>query len=72
MHDGWKDVCKVFIVATILDSVYQLRVHHGVYLLELVLTATVLAIVPYLLVRGPVSRVARRRPIEKQVTNNAS
>ena len=39
--------------------IYQLIVHHGVYLLELLLTAVTLAIVPYVLLRGPVSRIAR-------------
>jgi hypothetical protein len=72
MHQGWKDVGKVFIIAAILDSIYQLKVHRGVFLGELIVTATVLAIVPYLLLRGPVSRIARRRPVEKQVTRKAS
>jgi len=65
LHEGWKDIGKVFIVATILDSIYQLRVHHAVHVLELLITATVLAIIPYLLIRGPVNRIARRKPIEK-------
>src|SRR4051812_17239882 len=72
LHEGWRDVGKVFILATILDAVYQLRVHSGVYFLELALTATLLAIVPYLLVRGPVSRLVRRTRIEKQVAETTS
>jgi hypothetical protein len=59
LHEGWKDIGKVFIVAIVLDSIYQLRVHRGVYVLELLITATVLAIVPYVLVRGPFSRIMR-------------
>jgi len=59
VQEGWKDVGKVFIVAIVLDSIYQLIVHRGVYGLELLITATVLAIVPYILVRGPVNRLAR-------------
>jgi hypothetical protein len=39
--------------------VYQLVVHRGVYTLELLITAVALAIVPYILVRGPISRIAR-------------
>src|SRR3954454_19254140 len=70
VHEGWKDVGKVFILASILDSIYQLRVLDGVYFLELILTATLLAIVPYLLVRGPVSRLARRTPVEKQIVKS--
>ena len=68
LRQGWKDVGKVFILAVVLDSIYQLIVHRGVYVLELLITATVLAIIPYVLVRGPVNRIARRRPAVEQVS----
>jgi hypothetical protein len=48
------------IVATTLDVVYQVAVHRGVYLFELLFTVVLLAVVPYILVRGPVNRIARR------------
>ena len=51
----------MFILAMVLDSIYQLIVHRGVYVLELLLTATVLAIVPYVLIRGTVNRIMRRK-----------
>ena len=70
LRQGWKDIGKVFIIAAILDVVYQLIVHRGVYVLELLVTAVTLAIVPYILVRGPVSRIAKTlfdaRPARKQ------
>ena len=59
MKQGWKDVGTVFLIATILDAVYQLIVHRGVYILEVLITAVSLAIVPYVLLRGPVNRIAR-------------
>ena len=59
LQQGWKDVGKVLILATILDVVYQLIVHRTVYVLELLITAVTLAIVPYVLVRGPISRIAK-------------
>jgi hypothetical protein len=68
LNQGWKDVGMVFIIAMVLDAIYQLIVHRGVYVLEMLITATVLAIVPYLLVRGPVNRIARRLLIGKHVT----
>jgi hypothetical protein len=68
LNQGWKDVGMVFIIAMVLDAIYQLIVHRGVYVLEMLITATALAIVPYLLVRGPVNRIARRFLIGKQVT----
>jgi len=70
LRQGWKDVGKVFLVSAILDVIYQLIVHHGAYLLELLLTAVTLAIVPYVLLCGPVRRIARlvigARPALKQ------
>jgi hypothetical protein len=70
LRQGWKDVGKVFLLATILDLVYQLIVHRRVYILELLITAVTLAIVPYVLVRGPISRIAKlvfaARPAMKQ------
>ena len=59
LRQGWKDVGKVFVLATILDVAYQLIVHRGVYSLELLITAVILAIIPYILVRGPISRIAK-------------
>ena len=59
LRQGWKDVGKVFVVAAILDAVYQLIVHRGVYTLELLIVAVTLAIIPYILLRGPISRIAR-------------
>lgn len=60
MREAWKDIGKVFILACVLDSIYQLISHRGVYLGEMVVVAFVLAIVPYCLIRGPVGRVTRR------------
>src|SRR5690348_8053898 len=59
LQQGWKDVGKVFLIAMILDVVYQLIVHRGVYTLELLITAVTLAIVPYVLIRGSISRIAK-------------
>src|SRR5437899_2010444 len=61
LRQGWKDVGTVFIVALVLDSIYQVIVHSGIYTLELLLAATVLALVPYALLCGLVTRLARRR-----------
>src|SRR4051794_22169326 len=62
MRQGWKDVGNVFLVALVLDSIYQVMVHSSIYALELLLTATILALVPYVIVRGLVTRLARRAP----------
>jgi hypothetical protein len=62
LRQGWKDVGTVFIVALVLDSIYQVIVHSGIYTLELLLSATILALVPYVLLRGLVTLLTRRRP----------
>jgi hypothetical protein len=59
LEDGWKSVGKVFILAIVLDCIYQVIVLRRIYPGEALLVAMILAIVPYLLVRGPVNRVAR-------------
>ena len=59
LKDGWKHFGKIFILAIILDLVYQIKVHHTVYPGEMLLTALVLAVLPYVLLRGPVNRIAR-------------
>lgn len=62
-REGWKDFGKIFIIGMSLDIVYQLLVIYKFksealfYPLESILVATGLAIIPYLLFRGPVSRV---------------
>ncbi len=58
LKDGWKSVGKVFVLAMVLDIVYQIIVLHTVYPGEVLVVALALAIVPYLIVRGLVTRVA--------------
>jgi hypothetical protein len=64
LRDGWKSVTKVFLAATVLDVVYQIIVLRWVYPGEALLVAFILACVPYLLIRGPISRLMRAsRPV---------
>jgi Flp pilus assembly protein TadB len=60
LQSGWKDVGKIFILAILIDAVYQFIVARWVYPGELVIVAIILAIVPYILVRGPLNRLLRR------------
>ena len=61
IKDGWKSVGKVFILAIVLDVVYQVIELHFVYVGEAIIVAFILAILPYLILRGIVTRIARRR-----------
>ena len=61
LKDGWKSVGKIFVLAIVLDVVYQVIVARFVYPGEVIIVALVLAIVPYLLLRGFVTRIARSK-----------
>jgi len=59
LAEGWKSVAKVFVVAVVIDVIYQVVVLGWIYPFEALLVAFLLACVPYLLIRGPVNRIAR-------------
>jgi hypothetical protein len=56
---AWKRVGKIFIFAVVLDVIYQLKVNHWVYPGETLTVAILLAIVPYIVLRGPINRLAQ-------------
>ena len=60
LKKGWKSIGKVFLVALGIDGIYQIVAFHFVYVGEALLTASILAIVPYALLRGPFNRIVRR------------
>ena len=60
IREGWKACARFFFLAIIIDLIYQWIVQRWVYPGELIVVAIVLALVPYLLIRGPVNRLARR------------
>jgi len=59
LRECWGAVWKVFLVATILDIVYEILVFKTVYPGETLIVATVLTVIPYVLVRGPTNRITR-------------
>lgn len=60
LHGGWQDIRTLFLVAATLDAVYQLITIQNIYPVELLFTATLLALLPYVLLRGPLICLARR------------
>ena len=58
---GWKSVGKIFVIALVLDAVYQVWQLHWFYIGEALVTAFLLAIVPYVLLRGPANRLFARK-----------
>lgn len=61
LKDGWKSISRVFFLALVLDVVYQIIVLHFVYPGEAIIVAFILAIFPYLTVRGLSTRIAKRK-----------
>jgi hypothetical protein len=59
LHEGWRGARTPFLVAIVLDCIYQLVTVQFIYPLELLFTATLLALIPYFLLRGPFNRIAR-------------
>jgi hypothetical protein len=58
LRSGLKDFGKVFIVACVLDTTYQILILRSFYPGEVLVVAVMCAIVPYILIRGPVMRIA--------------
>lgn len=55
-----KDIGRIFIVAVVLDTVYQLLVLRMFYVGEMLVVAVTCAIVPYIVIRGPVTLLTYR------------
>ena len=61
IRDGWKSVGKIFVLALALDVSYQIYVQRFVYPGEAIIVAFLLAILPYLILRGLVTRLMRKK-----------
>jgi hypothetical protein len=61
LNEGWKSVSRVFLLAVIIDITYQHLALPRIYPGEAMITSFTLAVIPYLLLRGPVNRIWRRR-----------
>ena len=66
LREGWSSVAKIFVMAMIIDAIYQLIVQRWIYPLEIFIVAFLLAVVPYVLIRGPVNRLVRRFGLVKK------
>lgn len=60
VREGWKSVARVFVLAIVMDVIYQWIVLRWIYPGETLIVAVALAVIPYLLLRGPINRLARR------------
>jgi len=58
VKSGWESVGRLFILAVVLDLTYQYLVQPSMHLRAALLVACILAILPYVALRGIVNRVA--------------
>jgi hypothetical protein len=60
LREGWKEVARVFLVAVLVDLVYEIIEFRRVYPGESLIVAAVLALLPYPLFRSLVNLILRR------------
>jgi hypothetical protein len=59
LREGLRRVGRVIVLGIVMEVAYQLIVLRWIYLGEMVLMVFALACLPYLLLRGPLNRIAR-------------
>src|SRR4029453_17257943 len=59
LREGGKAVSRVIALGVLMDVVYQLLTFHRVYAPQLIVIVLALAFVPYVILRGPINRIAR-------------
>jgi hypothetical protein len=60
LREAWHRVLRVILLGVVMDVLYQVIVFKSIYFVQLVVIVLGLAFVPYLIIRGPVNRIARR------------
>ena len=61
LRHGWKSVGKVFMLAIVLDLVYSATVLRSLRPVQTIVVGAMLALLPYVLLRGPIDRLMSRR-----------
>ncbi|HEY4136551.1 MAG TPA: hypothetical protein VGO34_15200 [Alphaproteobacteria bacterium] len=59
IREGLKAVGRIILLGLAMDAIYQFRELDGFRPLEAVVVALVLGFIPYLLMRGPIARLAK-------------
>jgi hypothetical protein len=61
LREGWVSTARIMLLGIGMDAIYQLAVLKAFYPAEAILVAIALAFIPYVLLRGPIARIARWR-----------
>ena len=59
LREGWVSTARIMLLGIGMDAIYQLVVLKAFYPAEAILVAIALAFIPYVLLRGPIARIAR-------------
>jgi len=59
LRDAWKDVRRLCVVALVCDAAYQVLIFRWVYPIQALVVVGLLAVVPYVTLRGVVNRLVR-------------
>jgi len=59
LSEGLVSTAQIMVIGMIIDTIYQFKVFHTFYPGEAVNIAIILAFIPYLVLRGPIARIAR-------------
>ena len=59
LREAWRSEGRVFMMAVCIDLIYQAFVLRGLRPLQAVFVGVLLGVLPYIVLRGPINRVAR-------------
>lgn len=59
LWQAWRDLGRLFIVAIVIDVIYQIIVLRWIYPIQSLLVALIVSVPSYLAFRGPTTRLAR-------------
>ena len=60
LREAWHRVLRVIVLGVVMEVLYELIVFKTIQPLQLVIVVLGLAFVPYVILRGPANRIARR------------
>jgi hypothetical protein len=60
LREGLDATARIILLGLVMDVIYQIIVLETFYPVEALIVALLLAFVPYLVIRGPVTRIVRR------------
>lgn len=60
LDEGLNATARIILLGLVMDAIYQVLVLSQFYPAEAVIVALLFAFIPYLIIRGPAARIARR------------